>query len=75
MHAHVRAKSTGKEGGVRGREEGPDGTRYHVMHFRPLKDRLRRDGTYPPPDEKVYAANDLEFLYAIRPGAGPRNLR
>jgi hypothetical protein len=71
MHAHVRAKSTGKQGVVRGREEGTDGTRYLVRHFLPLKDQIRRDGAYPPPDEKVYAADDLEFLYAIRPGGRP----
>jgi hypothetical protein len=71
MDAHVRARSTGKEGVVRGREEGPDGARYLVRHFLAPRDRLARNGTCPTPDEKVYAADEIEFLYAIRPGGWP----
>lgn len=71
MDAHVRARSTGKEGVVHGREDGPDGTRYLVRHFPAPKDRLPRNGTYPASDAKVYTADELEFLYAVRPGGWP----
>lgn len=69
--AHVRARSTGNQGIVFSREEGPDGARYLVRHLQALKDRTSTNGAYRPPDEKAYGADELEFLYAIRPGGRP----
>lgn len=69
--AHVRARSTGKQGVVHSRAEGPDGARYLVRHFLALKDRISANGTYRAPDEKLYGPGELEFLYAIRPGGRP----
>ena len=71
MDAHVRARSTGKQGVVHGHTEGPNGTRYLVRHFLAPKDRLPRNGKYRPPDEQYYDKEELEFLYAIRPGGWP----
>lgn len=71
MDAHVRARSTGKHGVVRGRDETSQGVRYLVRHLLALKDRLAKNGKSPPPDEQMYSEDDLEFLYAIRPGGWP----
>jgi hypothetical protein len=71
MDAHVRAKATGKLGIVWSREDTPNGARYLVRHFLAPKDRLPKNGEFPPPDEQIYDADELEFLYAIRPGGWP----
>jgi hypothetical protein len=71
MDSHVRAKATGKLGAVWSRQESPNGQRYLVRHFLAKKDRLPKNGTYPSPDEQIYDADELEFLYAIRPGGWP----
>ena len=69
--ANVRAKQTGKQGIVYSRERAADGGRYLVRHFLAPKDRLPKNGVYPPPDEQLYDQGELEFLYAVRPGGWP----
>jgi hypothetical protein len=71
MDAHVRAKATGRLGIVHGREDSPNGPRYLVRHILAPKDRLPMNGRYPPPDEQIYDEDELEFLYAVRPGGWP----
>lgn len=71
MDSRVRVKATGNLGSIWSREDTPNGTRYLVRHYRSSKDQLLKNGAYAPPDEQVYDADELEFLYAIRPGGWP----
>lgn len=69
--ANVRSKQTGKQGIVYRRERAADGGRYLVRHVLAPKDRLPKNGVYPSPDEQLYRDEELEFLYAVRPGGWP----
>ena len=71
MDSRVRAKASGQIGSIWSREDTPKGTRYLVRHYLPIKDQLLKNGAYAHPDEQVYDADELDFLYAIRPGGWP----
>jgi hypothetical protein len=73
MGAHVRVQRTAKSGIVSGRVETPAGTRFLVRHRLSKKERLPRNGTRPSSDEELYDADELELLYAVRPGGQPEN--
>jgi hypothetical protein len=60
--ARVRVKATGQLGTVRGLIDVPGGPRYLVLHD------LTPEGDSAFPNGRDYAEQELEFLYAIRPG-------
>jgi hypothetical protein len=69
--ARVRVKSSGQFGTVRGALETPAGKRYLVLYdhdqdsIRPLNGQPRSS------IGQDYPENDLDFLYAVRPGGWP----
>ena len=66
--ARVRVKANGRLGTVRAVAPTNDGNRYIVMYDR-LPDDLHPLGSGPiPVATQDFTANDLEFLYVVRPG-------